>query len=355
RAGGSSGTRRRSPRAPRAPAGRPKRPPRAGSPARYPAPPPARRPPPWSPPGRAPRGWPPASCPRSRRRRPRAVRCGLRDPGDGPLDRSAPVARVPRARARRWPRSPPVRGPGAGWTPRPATGRPPRRWPRSRAPAAWGPRACARRGRPGARRAARRRGRPPPRRLEAGRGRWGLPGPRAPAPRPASRRLPSGRERCSCITDIHDRATSLPCLFRVGHVASPPLVSTMAMDFLFQLDRIKEAPLRIEREISLGDLREILSAAPPTGYVALEAARFAGTLTRVDERAIVFEGGTSLELATSCRRCLGRAELHVDVRFTLDLVNRARVSERMAEVIEDDGTGEIAGTFTPDEADQVLY
>lgn len=127
------------------------------------------------------------------------------------------------------------------------------------------------------------------------------------------------------------------------------------MDFLFQLDRIKEAPLRIEREISLGDLREILSAEPPTGYVALEAARFAGTLTRVDERDIVFEGGTSLELATSCRRCLGRAELHVDVRFTLDLVNRARVSERMAEVIEDDGTGEIAGTFTPDEADQVLY
>ena len=127
------------------------------------------------------------------------------------------------------------------------------------------------------------------------------------------------------------------------------------MDFLFQLDRIKEAPFLIEREISLVELQEILSAEPPTGFVAREPARFSGTLTRVDARELVFEGGTHLELTTSCRRCLGRAEVRLDVRFTLGLVHRSRVGGMPNMAVEDDGAAEIAGSFTPDEADQILY
>lgn len=127
------------------------------------------------------------------------------------------------------------------------------------------------------------------------------------------------------------------------------------MDFVFQLDRIKEAPFPIEREIALADLQEILGAEPPTGFVAREAARFSGTLTRVDGHELVFAGGTHLELTTSCRRCLGRAEVRLDVRFTLCLVHRSRVAKKANMPVEDDGAGEIAGTFTPDEADQILY
>lgn len=127
------------------------------------------------------------------------------------------------------------------------------------------------------------------------------------------------------------------------------------MEFLFRLDRLKEAPVRVEREISRDDLGWILGTTPATGFSAEEPARFQGRLSRVNERDIVFEGEVPLALATSCRRCLGRAELAAQVRFSLDLVNRAHVKERELAQAEDDGEGEIAGTFTPDEANQLLY
>lgn len=127
------------------------------------------------------------------------------------------------------------------------------------------------------------------------------------------------------------------------------------MEFLFRLDRIKEAPLQIEREISKDDLGWILAAEPATGFSPERPALFRGRLSRVNERDIVFEGEAPLALSSSCRRCLRPAHVDVEVRFQLDLVNRAHVKEREFMQIEDDGQGEIAGTFTPDEANQVLY
>lgn len=130
------------------------------------------------------------------------------------------------------------------------------------------------------------------------------------------------------------------------------------MEFLFRLDRLKEAPLHIEREISREDLGWMLGSTPDTGFSAEAPATFRGKLVRVNERDIVFEGEVPLALSTSCRRCLNRAEIGVEVRFSLDLVNRAHLKEReleQLEQVEDDGEGEIAGTFTPDEADQLVY
>src|SRR5690606_30069252 len=152
----------------------------------------------------------------------------------------------------------------------------------------------------------------------------------------------------------HSRETPTSACRRLGgHVACPPIVFLTAMEFLFRLDRLKDSPLAIEREISLDELGFILDAQPPTGFAPTRATTFRGRLARVNERDIVFEGGAAVGLRASCRRCLERAEVEVEVRFTLNLVHRAHFPEREPEVVEDDGEGEIAGTFTPDEANQI--
>lgn len=127
------------------------------------------------------------------------------------------------------------------------------------------------------------------------------------------------------------------------------------MDFLFRLDRIKEEPFVVEQEIASDELDGILEADPPTGFLARGPGRFFGTLVRVNEKDIVFEGRMPLGLRTACRRCLEPAEVDVEVRFTLDLVHRAHLPEREEAMEEDDGEGEIAGSFTPDEANQIVY
>src|SRR5690606_37030701 len=72
------------------------------------------------------------------------------------------------------------------------------------------------------------------------------------------------------------------------------------MDFLFRLDRIKEEPFVVEQEIASDELDGILEADPPTGFLARGPGRFFGTLVRVNEKDIVFEGRMPLGLRTSC-------------------------------------------------------
>lgn len=126
------------------------------------------------------------------------------------------------------------------------------------------------------------------------------------------------------------------------------------MDLRFQLDRVKDVPLAIERELPTVYLDEVLRAEPPTGFVAVEPASLQAKLSRVNARELVFEGGISTGLRTSCRRCLGPVDVGVPVRFFLELVPRSQL-EGHTQPVDDDGQGEIAGTFTAEEAAQVPY
>lgn len=127
------------------------------------------------------------------------------------------------------------------------------------------------------------------------------------------------------------------------------------MDFRIRLDQLKQSPLRLERDLPVRTLDELLLADPPTGFSARGDAAFRGRLSKVRHKDVVFEGDFPLPLRTTCKRCLGPVDVEVPIQFTLDLVRRERAEDRLLEAMEDDGQGEIAGTFTPDEAEEVIY
>jgi len=126
------------------------------------------------------------------------------------------------------------------------------------------------------------------------------------------------------------------------------------MELLVRLDEIKEGGLDLRRELSRDDLASILDAEPPTGFRPTAPSALHVHLDKVNERDVVVRGELAIEADADCRRCLGPAHLHAPVRFTLDFVNREALPAR-PQPEEDSGEGEIAGTFSPDEADQVVY
>ncbi|HEY0841096.1 MAG TPA: DUF177 domain-containing protein, partial [Vulgatibacter sp.] len=72
----------------------------------------------------------------------------------------------------------------------------------------------------------------------------------------------------------------------------------------------------------------------------------------------LFTGEIPLHLEADCGRCLVPVPIEAKVSFSLDLVNRDKIEELggpSAGSPEDDGAGEIAGSFAPNEADQVFY
>lgn len=128
------------------------------------------------------------------------------------------------------------------------------------------------------------------------------------------------------------------------------------MELLVNVDEIKEAGLEIRREFTATEVAALLEATPPTGFRAAGPALFSVHLERVNERDIVARGGMRIEATAECRRCLGSVRLAIPVEFMLDFVPRELVPElEPSQTVEDDGEGEVAGTFTADEADRVVY
>jgi len=130
------------------------------------------------------------------------------------------------------------------------------------------------------------------------------------------------------------------------------------MDLLVKIDHIKDRGLSVDRELGRGDLAELLRVDPPTSYEPETAADLEARLTKVNGGDILFEGRVDLQLGGECRRCLGRAEATVPVSFKLDLVRQSVAKDELdlpPLPVEDDGMGEIAGTFSPDDANQVFY
>jgi len=125
-----------------------------------------------------------------------------------------------------------------------------------------------------------------------------------------------------------------------------------------KVDEIQEAGLDFREVLpraALGRILEGEAGERPTGFQATGDAGLRVRFERVNERDIVARGGFEVALRTDCRRCLGAVELRLPVDFELDFVDAERVPVFSAGEREDDGEGEVAGTFGPDEADQVPY
>jgi len=129
------------------------------------------------------------------------------------------------------------------------------------------------------------------------------------------------------------------------------------MNLRVRTDDIKEAGLDLRRELPQSELAAILSAEPPTGFAATAPAELHVRFERVNERDIVARGEIDLAATAGCRRCLKDVSVQVPVRFELDFVNAAKVPELAPARSEDEdsGEGEIGGSFSADEADQVVY
>lgn len=128
------------------------------------------------------------------------------------------------------------------------------------------------------------------------------------------------------------------------------------MDLRVRTEQIKEKGLDLEREFSTPEVEKLLQADPPISYRVKENAPFEARLERVKERDILFRGKVGLSVEADCKRCLTKVPVSIPVEFSLDLVDRDRYEMHpSSSQMEDDGSGEIAGTFSPDEANQVFF
>jgi uncharacterized protein len=128
------------------------------------------------------------------------------------------------------------------------------------------------------------------------------------------------------------------------------------MDFLVHVDQIREHGLDWNRTLPVEDLARMLTAEPPTGYSPVAPAAIAARLSKVNEGNVLFAGKFVLEASVECRRCLGPVAVKVPVEFRLDLIDSARVAELTPSAPpEDDENAEVAGSFAPEEADQIFF
>lgn len=100
----------------------------------------------------------------------------------------------------------------------------------------------------------------------------------------------------------------------------------------------------------------MLAVDPPTGFSARAPASLVAHLSRIDEGNILLEGRFALDATVECRRCLVPVAAHVPVQFHLDLIDQGRMADLgPAFRAEDDESTDFAGSFTPEEADEVFF
>ncbi len=126
------------------------------------------------------------------------------------------------------------------------------------------------------------------------------------------------------------------------------------MEIRINVDRIKERGFPLEREFTGTELEELLRVDPPSGYRPTGPATLRSQLSRVREKDILFEGDVEMELATECRRCLAAAAITLPVQIFLHLVEGEREESAFVSAV-DEGDGEVAGSFLPEEADRIYY
>lgn len=128
------------------------------------------------------------------------------------------------------------------------------------------------------------------------------------------------------------------------------------MDFRVHIDQIREHGLDLNRTLAVEELGRMLTVEPSTGYQPTGPASLVSHLAKVNEGNILLEGRFTLDARVECRRCLGPVAVKIPVEFRLDLVDAARIAELTPTgPADDDENAEVAGSFTPEEADEVYF
>ena len=128
-----------------------------------------------------------------------------------------------------------------------------------------------------------------------------------------------------------------------------------AHDLKIHVDQIRERGLELDKELPAAELSRLLAVEPPTAFLAAGAAKFTAKLTKVNDRDILLQGKLVAPVMTECRRCLLDVQVPLEVPFALELVNREERRALEDKAAEDTGQGELAGSFAPEEADEVFF
>jgi uncharacterized protein len=128
------------------------------------------------------------------------------------------------------------------------------------------------------------------------------------------------------------------------------------LDLRVHVDQIREKGLDLRGPLEVGELGRMLEVDPPTGFTAVSPAGLAAHLSKVNEGNILLEGRFTLDAKAECRRCLGPVAVKVPVQFHLDLVDSGRIADLTPSGrAEDDENAPVAGSFAPEEADEVFF
>lgn len=135
--------------------------------------------------------------------------------------------------------------------------------------------------------------------------------------------------------------------------------------WIVRLDRVRDAPLPLDREIPQADVARMLQVEPPTLFAAVAPAQLTARLQRSSEKAFVLDGQLATRCESECRRCLVDVALEVKAPLHLELVpeaapERGRRDDEAEEPEvaparepDDDGRTERSGSFQLEEADRV--
>lgn len=127
------------------------------------------------------------------------------------------------------------------------------------------------------------------------------------------------------------------------------------LDLRIRIEKIRESGLSLDRELSQRYLDDLLQAEPATGFRAGGSGSLEARVALVREKDLLFTGTLGFRAEGPCRRCLAPVPVDIPVNFSLNLVRRESLDPTIREPIEDTGEGEIAGTFTPEEALEVPF
>lgn len=119
-----------------------------------------------------------------------------------------------------------------------------------------------------------------------------------------------------------------------------------------KIEEIQEQGLQVKERLGLEQLAEALEGS---GFKATEPLEYEASLRKVSG-GVLLEGRFTGRLAAPCRRCLDEARLELPVRFLLNLVPQRQalpgVEDEEDAESQDRGSGESAGSFELDEADE---
>ncbi len=124
---------------------------------------------------------------------------------------------------------------------------------------------------------------------------------------------------------------------------------------LVKVEAIPEDGLVFQEPIPLELLSRFLSEVDDgAGFRATKPSELRARLHKVSG-GVLLEGNFSLQMTTSCSRCLQEVPTRISVPFTLNLVSRPRNEDQESGLTDEDERSERAASFRVESADEEWF